>query len=270
MDHKKDYIIVKDRHPYISEVLWDCRSQLCVPAKKNEPLSSILQKLCSKINNNFAQLTNRITELAETGSLTFIEEGVNITLSGSGTENDPYIISADDQTIIGQALTRVNDTNITLTLGGSPATSLLAATSLTLGWTGQLSLARGGTGTALVDPNADRIYFWDDSAGTTAFLTLGTNLSIVGTTLNAAGGSTATPDTFNSTSSWSGPSGGFYSHAFVHNLGTNNYGMTIWDDTGTPVETEVDHIVQTNTNTVTIFVTDSPDLRFAGRIIINP
>lgn len=46
----------------------------------------------------------------------------------------------------GQALTRVNDTNVTLTLGGAPTTALLAATSLTLGWSGQLSIARGGTG----------------------------------------------------------------------------------------------------------------------------
>jgi hypothetical protein len=44
------------------------------------------------------------------------------------------------------ALTRVSDTNVTLTLGGSPTTALLAATSLTLGWTGQLAVGRGGTG----------------------------------------------------------------------------------------------------------------------------
>lgn len=47
-----------------------------------------------------------------------------------------------------QALTRVNDTNVTLTLGGSPTTALLAATSLTLGWSGTLAAARGGTGVA--------------------------------------------------------------------------------------------------------------------------
>jgi hypothetical protein len=44
------------------------------------------------------------------------------------------------------ALTRVDDTNVTLTLGGTPATALLQATSLTLGWTGTLAVARGGTG----------------------------------------------------------------------------------------------------------------------------
>lgn len=45
----------------------------------------------------------------------------------------------------GAALTRTNDTNVTATLGGAPTTALLTAVSLTLGWTGLLSLGRGGT-----------------------------------------------------------------------------------------------------------------------------
>lgn len=53
---------------------------------------------------------------------------------------------------------------------------------------GILPLANGGTGAALADPGADRILFWDDSAGTAEWLTLGTNLSITGTTINASGG----------------------------------------------------------------------------------
>ena len=44
------------------------------------------------------------------------------------------------------ALTRINDTNVTLTLGGTPATALLQATSITVGWSGTLSAARGGFG----------------------------------------------------------------------------------------------------------------------------
>jgi len=44
--------------------------------------------------------------------------------------------------VTAAALTKTNDTNVTLTLGGSPATSLLAATSLTLGWTGTLADSR--------------------------------------------------------------------------------------------------------------------------------
>ena len=40
------------------------------------------------------------------------------------------------------SLTKVDDTNVTLTLGGSPTTALLQATSLTLGWTGTLADSR--------------------------------------------------------------------------------------------------------------------------------
>lgn len=55
------------------------------------------------------------------------------------------IISTD---ITGQALTSTNDTNVQITLGGTPGNSVLNAVSLTMGWTGQLSAGRGGTGTS--------------------------------------------------------------------------------------------------------------------------
>ena len=41
-------------------------------------------------------------------------------------------------TITTAALTKVDDTNVTLTLGGAPSTALLQGVSLTLGWTGRL------------------------------------------------------------------------------------------------------------------------------------
>jgi hypothetical protein len=44
------------------------------------------------------------------------------------------------------ALTKTDDTNVTLTLGGNASTALVNAASITAGWTGQLALARGGTG----------------------------------------------------------------------------------------------------------------------------
>lgn len=47
-----------------------------------------------------------------------------------------------------------------------------------------VSLAEGGTGAALTDPDDDRILFWDDSAGVSAWLDIGSNLEISGTTLN--------------------------------------------------------------------------------------
>lgn len=48
------------------------------------------------------------------------------------------------------ALTKTDDTNVTLTLGGSASTALLNAASLTLGWTGTLAVTRGGTGLSTV------------------------------------------------------------------------------------------------------------------------
>lgn len=61
------------------------------------------------------------------------------------------------------ALTRVNDSNVTVTLGGSPSTALLQAASLTLGWTGLLALTRGGTGVSSVTttPTATSFAGWD-------------------------------------------------------------------------------------------------------------
>ena len=45
-------------------------------------------------------------------------------------------------TITPSALTKVDDTNVTLTLGGTPATALLEGVSLTLGWSGTLADSR--------------------------------------------------------------------------------------------------------------------------------
>jgi hypothetical protein len=45
-------------------------------------------------------------------------------------------------TVTPSALTKTDDTNLTITLGGSPSTALLQATSLTLGWTGTLADSR--------------------------------------------------------------------------------------------------------------------------------
>lgn len=81
------------------------------------------------------------------------------------------------------ALTKTDDTNVTLTLGGSPNTALLAATSLTLGWTGQLSLARGGTGIDLNALSAQVVYRGDGSgSGTYRKVTLTAQTADIATT----------------------------------------------------------------------------------------
>jgi hypothetical protein len=48
--------------------------------------------------------------------------------------------------IVASPLSRENDTNVTLTLSGDPNKALLDAVTMSLGWQGVLSIARGGTG----------------------------------------------------------------------------------------------------------------------------
>ena len=55
--------------------------------------------------------------------------------------------------VTAAALDKVDDTNVTMTLSGSPSTALIAATTMGLGWTGQLAVSRGGTGAATTTAN---------------------------------------------------------------------------------------------------------------------
>jgi hypothetical protein len=100
-------------------------------------------------------LANQLGYYAAAGStisgLSTIDNGVLVTgASGipsiSTTLPSGLTIPGYQTTITPAALTEVNDTNVTMTLGGTPATALLQAVSMTLGWTGELSGARGGTG----------------------------------------------------------------------------------------------------------------------------
>lgn len=87
-------------------------------------------------------------------------------VSGVGTANQVLVSQgagalpqwANVPGLTPAALTKTDDTNVTLTLGGTPATALLQATSLTLGWTGQLGLTRGGTNASLTASNGGIVY----------------------------------------------------------------------------------------------------------------
>lgn len=100
---------------------------------------------------------------------------------------DTYI-SATNKTLTNKTLTSPILTSPQL---GTPASGVMTNVTglpLSTGVTGQLPLANGGTGANLTDPNADRIAFWDDSAGAVAWLTAGTGLTITATTIDASGG----------------------------------------------------------------------------------
>jgi len=110
-------------------------------------------------------------------------------ISATGTPSASTFLRGDATwsaiSSVGTALTKVDDTNVTLTLGGSPTTALLTAASLTLGWTGSLAVSRGGTG------------------GTSASITLFNN--ITGYTAAGATGTTSTNLVFSTAPSLTSP-----------------------------------------------------------------
>lgn len=118
----------------------------------------------------FAGLTSgtaTITAQATAGTPTITLPNASGTIAVSASS--PLVLSATtgdltcptcatSSTPSGAALTASNDTNVTLTLGGSPTTALLNASSITAGWNGQLSLTRGGTNASLTASNGGVVY----------------------------------------------------------------------------------------------------------------
>lgn len=103
---------------------------------------------------------------------------LQITVSSSGVVT---LVAMPAGELTGTALTKTNDTNVTLTLGGSPTTALVNAASLTLGWTGQLGVTRGGTGLATTTINQ---ILYSSAANTIAGISTGNN----GVLITSAGG----------------------------------------------------------------------------------
>lgn len=91
----------------------------------------------------YASGSNALSKLS--GNTTATKKFLRQTGNGSVSANPAWdtIVAAD---VPGSALTKTDDTNVTLTLGGSASTALLNAASLTLGWAGTLAVSRGGTG----------------------------------------------------------------------------------------------------------------------------
>lgn len=102
----------------------------------------------------------------------------NVTFPTTGT------LATTSQLPAGAALTRTDDTNVTLTLGGSPTTALLTAASITAGWTGTLAGTRGGTG---VNNGASTITYAGNVTFSGAFTTTFTVTGNTSVTLPTSG-----------------------------------------------------------------------------------
>jgi hypothetical protein len=110
-------------------------------------------------------------------------------------------------TVTPSALTKVDDTNVTLTLGGTPSTSLLQSVSLTLGWTGTLAdsrIASASTwngkqdalsGTGIVKSTGGTISYLTDN--TSNWDSAYTNRITSLTTTGSSGASTLSSNTLN-------------------------------------------------------------------------
>lgn len=106
--------------------------------------------------NTSGTVTVRPQAAAGTPTLTY--PNASGTFAVSATAPITLNTTTGDIGITSAALTKVDDTNVTLTLGGTPGSALLAATSITAGWTGQLSLARGGSNASLTASNGGIVY----------------------------------------------------------------------------------------------------------------
>lgn len=132
-------------------------------------------KWIAQVSNPFSDLNPLIKNDVDNTKLANFS-AASITTATTRT----YTLPDSDGTIAllgaanGAALSRVNDTNVTLTLGGSPNTALLASTSLTLSWAGTLAYARftDGAGLSVVGRGAN-------SAGVQADITAGSDFQIL-------------------------------------------------------------------------------------------
>jgi len=103
----------------------------------------------------YSSAANTLSKLA--GNITTTKQYLSQTGTGAVSAAPAWAtISGSD--ITGAALTKADDTNVTLTLGGAPTTALLRAASITAGWTGQLSLTRGGSNASLTASNGGIVY----------------------------------------------------------------------------------------------------------------
>ncbi len=145
-------------------------------------------------NITFSSVTeDGFTISASSGTAT-ISDGdygdITVSNTGSTWMIDDDTVGPDE--LKDTSVTAGSYTNTSITVdaqGRITSASTGSATPLTLGASVTDIFDLPSTTLNADDPGADRIVFWDDSSGKLTHLSLGTNLSITGTTLNSSSGS---------------------------------------------------------------------------------
>lgn len=138
------------------------------------------------------------------GNLVYRAGGTDIPLADGGTGASLADPNADRVLFWDDSAGAMTWLTVGSGLGITDTTLSITASTYTPGGT-DVALADGGTGASLADPNADRILFWDDSAGAVTWLVPSTGLSVSATSLTIdttvmtlTGVQTATNKTFTS------------------------------------------------------------------------
>jgi hypothetical protein len=103
------------------------------------------------LSNHVHPLSVRVQKAAATvgtrKQINFID-GAGITVTVADNVGGDRVDVTVASTLVGQALTDTDDTNVTITLTGTPASALLQPVNIAVGWAGTLAVARGGTDAA--------------------------------------------------------------------------------------------------------------------------
>lgn len=165
---------------------------------------------------------------------------INATIFSAGTTTSSISTTANDATLTGgSSILSINNTNCT--------------------WT---NLSNVSTQDYIIGLSSSNDYV--------GYITIGDGLSLVaGELVATAGSGSIITEPFNATSDWGSPSGGYYSFTFTHNLGSEDLNITIWDDTSTSTIVLPEIVETPDGNNITISVPETPDSRFAGRIVVS-
>ncbi len=145
-----------------------------VGAAANDRTGNGLRTAFIKTNNNFTELYAAVAavEAGSTNGLTITTTTGTLTIANLKT-----LTVSNTLTLAG-----TDGSTLNIGTGGTLGTAAFTAASAYQPVNANLTVI-GGLG----DPNADRLLFWDDSAGAYAYLTAGSGLTISGTTISATG-----------------------------------------------------------------------------------